>query len=175
MAPTYELIASNTLSSSAAEVIFSAIPATYTDLLVKVSARNDISGQVNSLLTMRLNADTASNYSRTRLYASGTFGAFSERNSNQGNQTDVSFFNGPAATSNTFGNAEIYIPNYVATTAKSVSGNSAVENNSASDASVGAHAYLYRGTAAITTIRFNIVSGNFVSGSSFFLYGINNS
>ena len=39
MANTYTLISSNVLSSSAASVTFSAIPATYTDLVVKTSVR----------------------------------------------------------------------------------------------------------------------------------------
>jgi hypothetical protein len=38
MANTYTLIASNTLGASAASVTFSAIPSTYTDLVVRYSA-----------------------------------------------------------------------------------------------------------------------------------------
>ena len=40
-ANTYTLISSNVLASSAATVTFSSIPATYTDLVLRVSARNN--------------------------------------------------------------------------------------------------------------------------------------
>ena len=41
MATTYTLITSQTLASSAASVTFSSIPSTYTDLVLRVSARTD--------------------------------------------------------------------------------------------------------------------------------------
>jgi hypothetical protein len=44
MANTYTLIESQVLGSSAASVTFSAIPATYTDLVLKFSSRNDDTG-----------------------------------------------------------------------------------------------------------------------------------
>ncbi len=55
--------------SSAASVTFSAIPSTYTDLVVRVSARN--AGTANaypSIMRVRLNSDTSSLYSSTYLY-----------------------------------------------------------------------------------------------------------
>jgi len=173
MAATYELIASNTLSSSAATVTFSSIPATYTDLVLKITARSD-AAQINSLLRMRLNGVTASEYSRTRFYAVGS-DSYSERNSNQGNSTDVAFVNGSTTTSDTFANIEIYIPSYLASANKPISSNFGVENNSTTENSVGGHAYLWRNTTAINEIRLEIAGADFVSGSSFFLYGIKNS
>ena len=41
---TYTLISSNVLSSSAASVTFSSIASTYTDLVLRVSARDDRAG-----------------------------------------------------------------------------------------------------------------------------------
>ncbi len=79
---------------------------------------------------------------------------------------------GTSATSNTFASADIYIPSYLATQNKPVSIDSATENN-ATEAYRAATAGLWRNTAAITSI--NLEGGDFVSGSSFYLYGIKNS
>lgn len=172
MATTYTLIASNTLGSSAASVTFSAIPNTYTDLIVKTSARWDNTG--NPYLFLRFNSDTATNYSYTVLYNSaGTVGS-----SRSSNQTRVvgGALTSSGATSNTFSNGEFYIPNYLASINKPISAFDVDENNNATtDIFQLASAGLWRNTSAITDISMFVSSGNFVSGSSFFLYGIKNS
>ena len=61
---TYNLISSNVLTTAKASVTFSSIPATYTDLVLRVSAR-DSSDTPISTLTMTFNSDTATNYSET--------------------------------------------------------------------------------------------------------------
>ena len=60
-ANTYTLISSNVLGSSAASVTFSSIPATYTDLVLRVSARTDADD--TSLITFN---GTTTGYSKTR-------------------------------------------------------------------------------------------------------------
>jgi hypothetical protein len=172
MPATYTLIASNTLSSSAASVTFSSIPGTYTDLVFRFSARHD--GATTSPLTTRVTLNgTTTNYSDTRLLGEST-GASS------GRSTGLAYlnFNGGivpgGATSNTFSNAEIYIPSYTVSQNKTVSYETGCENNSTL-ALNGAIAGLWSNTATITSIAFAIATGNFVSGSSFFLYGIKNS
>ena len=67
MATTYEAIQTTTLGSAAADITFSSIPATYTDLvLVYIGAT--VSNNINYYL--RFNGDTGTNYSYT--YLSGT-------------------------------------------------------------------------------------------------------
>ena len=61
------LISSQTLGSSAASVTFSSIPATYTDLVLKVSVRSDVAATADTLF-MQFNSIT-SGYSETNLYA----------------------------------------------------------------------------------------------------------
>lgn len=169
MPVTYNLIASNTLSSSAASVTFSAIPNTYTDLVLRVSGRTDFSGD----LLITFNADTATNYSRTEIYGDGsTSGSF--RASNASSARFVYSLNPDGSTSNTFSNSEIYIPNYLASANKPFSGNGRAEGNASSPIYLSGSAMLWRNTAAITSIKLE-TQFNFVSGSSFFLYGIKNS
>ena len=174
MANTYTLIASNTLSSSAASVTFSAIPNTYTDLVLKWSARGDTSAQtVNPYV--QFNGVTSNVYSRTLIYGAGSGGTGSGRNSN----IDRIYVNAiPAATStsNTFGNSEMYVPSYLASQNKPVGIFTATEDNAANvNDNINVIAGLYSQTTAISAILIAPFSGNFVSGSSFFLYGISSS
>ena len=73
MANTFELIASNTLLSSAASVTFSAIPSTYKDLVLKTSTR--LTGTTGTTVTLQLNSDTTANKTYTRIYGDGTTAA----------------------------------------------------------------------------------------------------
>lgn len=174
MANTYTLIASNTLSSSAASVTFSSIPNTYTDLVLRISARNDDTG-VTETLRMQVNNNTGTVYSVTYMYGEGT-NVVSGRDTSVDDINDGFRQNGGGATSNTFSNIEIYIPSYTASQNKPLSGFSAAETNAASNNFVMASANLVRDTNAISSIKlFNSTTKVFVSGSSFFLYGIKNS
>ena len=174
MANTYTLIASNTLSSSAASVTFSSIPATYTDLVLRLSVRSSTSA-TNAVMQMLLNndSDPTGYYSRTELRGDGAAAA-SSRDSND-NKMQFRFSDASNATSNTFSNIEIYIPSYLASQNKPLSGINAMETN-ATTAYLTAQAGLWRKTNAIDRIDLSWVdTNNFVSGSSFFLYGIKNS
>jgi hypothetical protein len=171
MAPTYELIASNTLTTDTASVTFSSIPATYTDLVVRLSARSDTSGYKTGYI--KFNADAGSNYSTTILRGNGS--AASSARTSSANQGYCGYIVGTDYTSNTFSNNEVYIPSYTANQNKPVSIFSAPENNATTAEFLSAWAWLWRDTAAITSIELYPNSDDFASGSSFFLYGIKNS
>jgi hypothetical protein len=171
MANTYEAIARVTVGSGgAANMTFSSIPATYTDLLVKVSARTDRSDW-NDNSIVRFNADTGNNYSSRRLNGSGTTVESSSNTSQDGFY--YLNFNGATTTSNTFSNNEMYIPNYTSSNQKSFSAERVVENNSATDNMIAIIAGIWTGTAAITSISIAPFYGtNFVQYSTATLYGI---
>ena len=166
MAITYQLIASNTLSSSAASVTFSSIPTTYTDFVLRVSARDSADTPV-SALSVRFNSDTATNYSFTRLDGDGS-AASSGRSSNS-TAIGQALIEPSTYTANTFGSFELYIPSYTASQNKP-SGFFGVTENNAASAEIRAAAFLWRHTAARSTISMT-APNNIVSGSSFFLYG----
>lgn len=172
MPVTYNLIASNTLSSSAASVTFSAIPGTYTDLVLRGSSRVSFAQAVIDFY-ITVNSITSS-YSDTSVYASGS-SAVSGRNIWGGAGWYGGRNPGSTATSNTFGSFELYIPNYAGSTNKPASYISAAENNSSTDWQIYNAANLLSNTAVISSITVNSDGRNFVSGSSFFLYGIKNS
>ncbi len=173
MPNTYTLIASNVLSSTTATVTFSSIPQTYTDLVLRISARTGRTDPDIVLLTF--NSDSASSgttYSDTQLFATSTTPG-SSRNSNAPTVYGARI-DGANETANTFSSTEFYIPNYTASVNKSFSSISVYENNSTTVFGLFANANLWRNTAAVTQINMTAVS-SYVAGSSFYLYGIKNS
>jgi hypothetical protein len=172
---TYTLISSQVLGSSAASVTFSSIPSTYKDLVLKTSIRTDYASTIDYLF-MTINGDTSAKYSWTRLQGNGSAATSGRQAASAPTPASgtiyFGFLDGNTTTSNTFANGEIYIPNYTSTTSKQISTYSATENN-ATQAFIDAFANLYTGTSAISSLLLQPQSGNnFVSGSSFYLYGI---
>jgi hypothetical protein len=180
MATTYTLISSSIVIGTAASVTFSSIPATYTDLVLKLSARSNASGATDTLGDLRINATTSSLYSNTTVYSDGASSA-SYRNT-AGTYAQCFTISGAGATGSTFGSVELYLPNYISTTQyKVASVFSAAESNTATANTWywnGATAALYRESAnAITqvTVALNTSGASFVTNSSFYLYGIKKS
>jgi hypothetical protein len=171
MPATYTLISSNVLTSSQASVTFSAIPSTYTDLVIRFSVRTDQSDTQDSL-ALKFNGDSSALYSIVALRGNGaTATSFLSSGATSINTGQV---DGDTATANTFSSTEIYIPSYTASQSKPSSTFFAQENN-ITTAFIGAYANLYRSNTAISSIAFTPNGGtNFLSTSSFYLYGISN-
>lgn len=172
MPNTYTLIASSTVGSGgAANIEFTSIPGTYTDLLVKVSARTD-RASTNDGLSIQFNNSGGTAYNTSRLYGSGTTPT---TNANSG--TSLATINAygiaaASATASAFGSSEIYIPNYTGSTNKLVSVDTVGENNAA-DTLYGIAAGLWSSTAAITSIKLTPTFGtNFTQYTTAYLYGI---
>jgi hypothetical protein len=170
MPNNYVLLERIELNATTASVIFANIPQTgYTDLKIVASARLDYNAAVASLGVYLNTAASDSSYRWVR--GNGTVAA----SGNGSAQQDFYLGEVPAltATSNTFSNTEIYIPNYTGSQQKSMSADSVSEQNGTT-----AYAYFSAGlstkTAAITsvTIRGFGGTGNLVSGSTFSLYGL---
>lgn len=172
--PTMTLISSQTLGGTTASVTFSSIPSTYNDLKLVVSARGDAAAYPVAI-NLKLNSDTATNYSYTNLLGNSS-AASSTRTSSQ-TVDAIPNVDGASATASTFGAWEIYIPNYTSTGSKPFFGIDVVETNdaTAAHAEIQANAHLYRGASGISSITLTPSSGNFVQYSTFTLYGIKNS
>jgi hypothetical protein len=171
--PTLFQLATTTVGSGGvSSVTFSSIPATYTDLLLKVSARTSRNtGSSDDLLSFSFGGgsvssrvlDGGSPFGTPRSYTSGAIlGNIDSSND----------------TANTFGSLEMYIPNYTSTNNKSYSVDAVSENNS------GTGDYLLNtiflaGVCTLTTAITSIVLApgtgpNFVQYSTFTLYGVRN-
>lgn len=166
MATTYELIASYTVTSAQANVEFTSIPSTYTDVLVLGCCR----------LTRATNGGALNvnfNGSNTNLSARNLWGTGSATSSG----TDaalVALVPGANTTASTFSNFQLYVPNYAGSTNKSWSSDFVSENNATAGYD-GFVAGLWSSTAAINAIKFiDNGAGNIDVNSTFYLYGVKN-
>ena len=168
MANTYTLLETITVGAAgASSVTFNSIPQTgYTDLIVKVSGRIDYAA-IGDYFKIQFNGVTTA-YTDRFLYGNGSAAA-----SASGSLAE-SFVVGASATASTFGNAEIYIPNYTSANYKSFSVDAVNENNATSSL-VGFFANLWSNTAAITSVTLTPEgsgSSKFLQYSTFSLYGV---
>lgn len=156
MPVTYENIATTTLSTNGTTVNFTSISSAFTDLILVVDCSTTGAQDIN----LRFNSDSGSNYSRTYFYGNGT-SALSARESNQ-NVLRALY------TTTTRGVSIVQINNYANTVTNKTVLTRFGDSGNATAAGVG----LWRSTAAINSISIFAISENFVSGSTFTLYGI---
>jgi hypothetical protein len=170
MANTYQLIEAQTLTTTATSVTFLSIPGTYTDLLIKLSVRDSRTGIAVSDIRFNFNGTgVGTNISGRYLYGTGS--AATSATTTTG---ELAFGDANGATASTFGNAEVYIPNYAGSSFKSVSSDSVAETNATGGFQL-LLAGLWSNTAAITSIAMTPFTSPFLANSSFYLYGIKNS
>ncbi len=180
MANTYQLIASATAGASTSSLDFTSIPATYTDLLLKVNGRTTDTSQIRDYFLLRFNS-SASGYSRTWLtgYDGGAV-------TSAAGSTDTYGFcgtvNGFLSQANTFGNSEIYIPSYASSVQKMYHADCSGGFNSTTTYMMNITNVIWNNTAAITSISLfpangnvSSPSGNWAQNSTAYLYGIKNS
>ena len=170
MANTYTLIASSTVGSGgAANIDFTSIPATYTDLCLVASLR-PVSGGFDGCYIYLNNDQTSTRYTSRVLRGNGgsviSFVGADTTKTYAGEITDN--------TASTFNNLQIYIPNYAGSSQKSFSVDSVGENNATTAYQVFT-AGLYNQTTAITQVSLRIASVNIAQHSIAYLYGIKNS
>jgi hypothetical protein len=165
MPSTYEPISTHTLLSAINTYTLSNIPQTFTDLVLVIGSIRD-SAAGSSIVAIRYNGDTGSNYSCSYIGASGAGGLFSGRRTND---TGI-WLGGMYSPRGTF---RINISNYSNTTTNKTSLSRQDFYGTAYEA-VGAYVGLWRSTAAITSITvYSIdISPNFDVGTTFTLYGI---
>jgi hypothetical protein len=174
MANTYTLIASSTVGSGgAADIEFTSIPSTYTDLAIQISPRSaKTGGSAWDSIYLRFNGSTT-NYDDRGLAGTGS-SVVSFTDTGTPNRIFLGDVNMGDNTASTFGSVSVYIPNYAGSNNKSVSSDSVQENN-ATAALAELNAGIWSDSAAITSIKLFFISDNLVQYSTAYLYGISNS
>lgn len=161
--PTYTPIANWIFTAqNAANITFSAIPATYTDLVIVANIYT--SGSASG--TLRFNYDGSSLYSDTSVYANTTT-ASSLRHSGQAAAYYTSGNSGLSYQANLFEPIVFHINNYANTTTYKEFITKYGSVNVESGYTVG----LWRSTAAINAVTI-YTGAAFATGSQFSLYGI---
>jgi hypothetical protein len=164
----FESIATTTLSTTAASITFSSIPATYTHLQIRMIARDTRAVTLEGFV-VQFNSDTAGNYSDHSVYGDGSSAAAYAN-------TSATFMSPYAiasanATANVFGVSVIDILDYANTNKyKTIRALTGVDNNGSG--AVGLASGNWRNTAAITSVTVGAQVGTWVANSSFALYGI---
>ena len=167
MPATYEPIATTTLSVGASSIIFSSIPATYTDLRLVVVAFDG----ATDLTTFNLFAryQTAANYSQTRLIGDG-----SAASSNRITSTSLIHLTSAttlADNTTTPTMAELDIFNYAGSTFKTALVRTSNDQNGSG--SLEYCVSLWQDTSAINELRVLAGGGmNLKAGTTATLYGI---
>lgn len=167
MPSTYTPIATTTLGSAASTVTFSSISGSYTDLILIINAGTN---DGNEGAQFRLNSDSGSNYSVT--YIAGTGSAASSGRGSSLTAGRLNQASSLGATNSLTSNIIVHFMNYSNTTTnKTVISRTNVTSGTypATEAMVN----LYRSTSAITAIELRMSgSGQYITGSTFTLYGV---
>jgi hypothetical protein len=161
MPKTYTPIATQKLTTSAASITFSSVPATYTDLVIVSQPIYTTSG---CQYYVQYNSDTANNYSDTVLYGNGTAAA-------SGRDTNYFAHFGNISSPNSTAEVQlqnINIMNYSNTTTFKTT----IIRASEPAQGVGAYVGLWRSTAAINSIKIYPSTSTFAAGTIMTLYGI---
>ena len=148
-----------------ASITFSNLPTQgYTDLVLKFSLRTDHTG-VQKNMFIYINGGSTVVNGRILFGTGSSTGTFTDSTSN------FSYTNTANYTANTFGNGELYIPNYRSSVAKSLSLDVVTENNG-TEAVLALSTGLWNNTAAITSVTLDPEFGTILQHSTASLYGI---
>jgi len=175
MANTYELISSVTLTSTTgfSSVSFTSIPQTYKDLVVWVSSRSD-RGSADGLerVYLYLNGSSSGITMINSIVNSTTYYSDSYTTGNGVGGT-CGLGSGTNAPANQFGFTKLYISDYTTTNAKiginvstlPIGGGSTLNYNYS-------QSYSHTTSTGITSITTSGLGTNWLSGSTWYLYGI---
>lgn len=169
--PTGAVLGDQVLASAAASVSFASIPATYAHLVIVWQARSDNAGIDIAEASMRFNGDTGSSYNTQTILGNNATASASAMVG-----ADRAYLGHIAAATAQAGmgsSGVIEIPNYRGATfwKSGFSRTSRDGNSAAANMVVYNSEFVWKSTAAIHTVSLD-VTGNFVAGSRFTLYGI---
>jgi hypothetical protein len=168
MATTYVQIGSTVTVGvlGASSIDFTSIPATYTDLIIKLSGRT-LETYNYASFQVRFNSSTTG-FTGKDLYGVGASAGSATRT--------LTYYNldGATATANTFASLDFYIPNYSSSTNKPFAMEAASEDSSTTTNNLSLVSGLWSNTSAITSISI-VPTNNFVQYSTASLYGISKS
>lgn len=176
MADTFNFISKVELSNSASTVVFSNIPATYTDLFLICSGRSDVGGQGDG---WRISYNgTYNTDSSMRL---GAYGNTSSTSQNTDTSNNWILTSGNAWNADSYGANFYWIPNYTSTSKPKLAIGQSYWGGTNTSGSMGLLLQISGGYASgvngyainsITILGPDSGGTNMMSGSTFYLYGI---
>ena len=166
---SYDSIATANGTGSSGTITFSSIPSTYSHLQIRYIGRTSATGVTQTTLRMRVNGYT-STYPLHRVLGNGTAASAYGSNTEVYLQDVISVATN-SATASVFGVGVIDILDYANTNKyKTVRTLSGTDNNGGGEIIFGSG--LYQQTTAISSITLEANGVNWLTNSSFALYGI---
>lgn len=167
MANTHKKLQTVTVGSGGASTIeFTNIPQTYTDLIVKLSARSTRAADEDGL-GLKINSST-SGYTYVILTGDGSTAG----SGNTGfEQLWAGRIPGTSVGSNIFSSTEICIPNYAGNGSKSYIVESVTEKN-ATLAYMSMSSFIQSNTASVTSLTLSAINATLAQHSTATLYGV---
>lgn len=162
-APTYTLLDSVTLASSASSVTFSAIDQSYGDLVLVAEGKKETAG--GDQFALRFNGDAGNNYNAVWAEAYGTSNWSAVSNNSTWIITSQAF---SLVGSTMAGLLTAHIQDYSSTDKHKTT----LSRANKADAGVNMMAGRWANTAAITSVTITSTFSNYAVGSTFYLYGI---
>jgi hypothetical protein len=155
-----------------ANIEFTSIPQTYTDLRIVYSARSTSGSGYSVNLYLTFNNSTSRYYENLLYSSAGIMGGTNKSN------TDP-YLNwatlAQGAETNVWTSGQVYITNYTSSNSKSLSSDFVSEGNNTSPwQMLNAGAWNPTSNVAITSIKATSSAGNIAEGSTFYLYGVSN-
>lgn len=164
MADTMKALQTVTVGAGGASSIsFTNIPQTYTDLVLKISARGTFAAVYNTMLPTFFGSTAYQN--SVLFFGSGSSAVSAPRNPANPSAT------GSTATASVFSNGELYVQNYTSSSVKSFSIDNAQESNG-TESYIELYAGVLSSTDPITSLGVSTAAGTFVEHSTFTLYGV---
>lgn len=157
---TYTPIASQTVGTATNSITFSSLPQNYTDLILVISGGMDTT--TGYALSVQVNGDTGSNYSTTYLIGNGSTtysGVYS---------TQPAMYLGAPAKNTLDGAYILQFQNY----SNSATNKTVLARTNSAALSTWASVSLWRNTAPITSIKIYPETANWLSGTTFTIYGV---
>jgi hypothetical protein len=165
MPVTFTKIQVTTLGSAQANIDFQSIPATYTDLVLKLCVRG---GTGSNWVNIGINGGSVEETNLKHILNFG--GTIISQAYNYFRNPNVA---GNASVSNLFSNGEIYLTNYAGSNNKTMIGDGVQPSNAAGEIEIQLAGFRWPFTSAINRLTLSPDGGgNFDANSSASLYGI---
>jgi len=164
-----EYINSVVLNASAASVDFTSIPQHYQDIFISCSPRTDQAAVVSGMGIRLNNVSTTGVYSVTRLDGNGSSASSGRDSASSETQSNGGVAPGNSATASVYGTTICNILSYSST---SFFKNVLWESGDGGQSIIRSSVTLFQSLNAITSVSLRPGSGNFVSGSTFTLWGV---
>jgi hypothetical protein len=166
--PTFNIIATATVTSGPATITFSSIPSTYTDLCILLCVRGQYGSWGGG--EVRLNGSTSGTYIQLAGYNSTTSNGIY-----RADLIDEVIYSISGNTTNAFGTTQIYIPNYTSSNTKFIGAETVRSDMNSNNAGQRIVAGNSNQTSAVTSITINDPTDDgFATNSTAYLYGISN-